>query len=171
MKDYSDMCIFDIMKVPTDELKELTIEEFAEEINHKGEVHIHSVTDKNYFNACGNISIDGVNVHLYISKDADGYRMHLAGRYCIDSFFNVYLSEHLLYGIYSYENGKHYRIAFEGNNPDIIISVLDRDGDKKQIIQADIRALIQKCEYDKYYEPKNIEMLTKTIEELKKLLD
>ena len=46
LKDYSDMCIFDLMKVPTDELKELTIEEFGNEIRTK-RVNIHPFADGN----------------------------------------------------------------------------------------------------------------------------
>lgn len=167
LKDYSDMCIFDLMKVPTDELKELTIEEFGNEIRTK-RVNIHPFADANNTDIHGNIYITGMDATIHIKNSDDENRMSIFGW---DSHLLIDISEHFIFGIYSYGNDKNYRIAFEGNSPDLLISSWNRDDDKTQIIQADIRALIQKCEHDKYYEPKNIEMLTKTIEELKKLLD
>lgn len=164
------MCIFDLMKVPTEELKELTIEEFVEEIRTK-RVNIYPFTDKRYFYVHGDIYIDAIHVHLYLGKHEDGYTMNIWGETNDYSSLNVYLSERIIFGIYSYGNGKNYRIAFEGNSPDLLISAWNRDKDKKQIIQDDIRALIRRYEREKEYEPNNIEIITKTVEELKKLLD
>ena len=120
MKDYSDMCIFELMKVPTDELKELIIEEFAKEINGK-RVNIHPFTDSKIN---GDFYIDAAQVHLYISEYEDGYKMHIWGETNGYSFLNVYFSERIIFGIYSYKNSKNYRIAFEGNSPDLLLTVV-----------------------------------------------
>ena len=66
LKDYSDMCIFDLMKVPTEELKELTIEEFAEEIRTK-KVNIHPFTNDDDSATHGNIYITGIDVTIHIT--------------------------------------------------------------------------------------------------------
>lgn len=158
------------MKVPTKELKELTIEEFAEEIRTK-RVNIHPFEDKKSFSVHGDIYIHAIQVHLYISEYEDGYKIHIWGETNGYSFLNVYLSERIIFGIYSYGNGKNYRIAFEGNSPDLLISAWNIDKDKKHIIQDDIRALIRRYEREKEYEPNNAEIITKTVGELKKLLD
>lgn len=166
MKDYSDMCIFDLMKVPIDELKELTIEKFADEIRTK-KVNIHPFTDNDNATIHGNIYITGMDATIHI-KNSDGEnRMSI---FEWDSHLLIDISEHFIFGIYSYENGKNYRIAFEGNNPDLLISAWKRDWNKKQIIQDDIRALIRKYERTKEYESNNTEILEKTVEKLKRLL-
>lgn len=167
LKDYSDMCIFDLMKVPTEELKELTIEEFAEEIRTK-KVNIHPFTNDDDSATHGNIYITGIDVTIHIKKSDDENRMSI---FEWDSHLLIDISEHFIFGIYSYENDKNYRIAFEGNSPDLLISVWKRDKDKKNIIQDDIRALIRKYERAKEYELDNVEIIEKTIGELKKLLD
>lgn len=171
MKDYSGMNVFDLMKVPINELKELTMEEFEKEINKKSEVSIHPFTDNYCIKPIGDIYIEGVNAHIYIYEYEDGYRMHIWGTPGRYSFLNVHLSENLVFGIYSYGNGKIYRIAFEGNNPDWLITAWNRDQDKKQIIQDDIRDIIRKYEYQKRYEPNNSELLADIIEKLKKIID
>lgn len=167
LKDYSDMCIFDLMKVPTEELKELTIEEFAEEIRTK-KVNIHPFTNNDDSATHGNIYITGMDATIHIKNSDDENRMSI---FEWDSHLLIDISEHFIFGIYSYGNGKNYRIAFEGNSPDLLISAWQRDGDKKHIIQDDIRALIRRYEREKEYEPNNVEIITKTVEELKKLLD
>lgn len=120
MKDYSDMCIFNLMKVSIEELKELTIEEFAKEINGK-RVNIYPFTDSKIN---GDIYIDAIQVNLYIIEYEDGYKMHIWGETNGYSFFNVYLSERIVFGIYSFGNGKNYRIAFVGNSPDLLLTVV-----------------------------------------------
>ena len=56
--------------------------------------------------------------------------MHIWGETNGYSFLNVYLSERIVFGIYSYGHGKNYRIAFEGNSPDLLISAWNRDKDE-----------------------------------------
>ena len=120
MKDYSDMCIFDLMKVPTDELKELTIEEFAEEINGK-RVNIHSFTDKNVLYVHGNIYISAMDANILVKNEDGENRISIFEG---DSHISINLSERIVFGIYSYGNNKSYRIAFEGNSPDLLLTVV-----------------------------------------------
>lgn len=171
MKDYSGMSIFELMKVPTDELKELTMEEFAEEINKKSNVSIHMVTDNYCIKPSGDIYIEGLNEHIYISEYEDGYKMHIWGTPGRYSSLDIHLSENIIFGIYSYGNGKIYRIALEGNNHDWLISAWNEKQDKKQIIQDDIRDLVRKYEYQKRYEPNNSEILADVIGKLKNIID
>ena len=120
MKDYSDMCIFDIMKVPTDELKELTIEEFAEEINGK-RVNIHPFTDKNILYVHGDIYISAMDANVLVKNEDGENRINI---FEWDSHIFINLSERIVFGIYSYGNNKSYRIAFEGNSPDLLLTVV-----------------------------------------------
>ena len=64
MKDFHDKNIFELMEVPIDDLQELTIEEFAEEINGK-RIDIHPFTEKNHLEVNGNIYISCL---LYTSR-------------------------------------------------------------------------------------------------------
>lgn len=166
MKDYSDMSIFELMKVPTSELKELTIEEFAEGIRNK-KVNIHPFENEKSSGIYGNIYISAIEATVFVKKEDGEYRMSI---FEWDSRLFIDISEHFIFGIYSYGNNKNYRIAFEGNSPDLLISAWNRDHDRKKIIQDDIRALIQKYERAKEYEHNNVEVITKTVEELKKLI-
>ncbi len=110
MKDYTDKNIFEMMEVPTDELKEISIEEFSKEIEGK-RVNIHP----SYNN--GDIVIGAMSANICI-KD---------GKITIfewDSHIHIGLSDRIIFGIYSYGNNKSYRIAFEGNSPDLLVTVV-----------------------------------------------
>lgn len=111
MKDYSDKNIFELMEVPADKLKELSVAEFAEKINGK-RVNIHP------FSEDGDLYINALDADILVDKD---------NRICIfggNSHLYISLSEAMVFGIYSYENGKSYRIAFEGNSPDLLLAVV-----------------------------------------------
>lgn len=120
MKDYSDMCIFDLMKVPTDELKELTIEEFAKVIDGK-RVNIHPFTDKNILYVHGDIYISAMDANILVKNEDGENRISI---FEWDSHISINLSERIVFGIYSYGNNKSYRIAFEGNSPDLLLTVI-----------------------------------------------
>lgn len=172
MKKYKDKDIFELMKVPTEKLKELTIEEFAKEINNKL-VNIEPIENNNYCSEInGDIYVIALHAHIYIRKYVDGYKMHMYGDSNGRSSFSVWLSENLVFGIYSYENDHLYRIAFEGNSHDLLISIWDIDRDYKKFLKEDIRALIQKYEYERKYDRNyNTEIITETLNELKKLIE
>ena len=119
MKDYSDMCIFDLMKVPTEELKELTIEEFAKVIDGK-RVNIHPFTDKNILYVHGDIYISAMDANILVKNEDGENRISI---FEWDSHISINLSERIVFGIYSYGNNKDYRIAFEGNSPDLLLTV------------------------------------------------
>ena len=111
MKNNSDKNIFELMAIPAYELKELSIAEFAEKINGK-KVNIHPSSEN------GDFYISAVNANILVDKD---------NRICIfewDSHLYIRLSENMIFGIYSYENKKSYRIAFDGNNPDLLLTVV-----------------------------------------------
>lgn len=110
MKDYSDKNIFELMKVPTKELKELFIEEFSKEIEGK-KVNIHPSSNN------GDFVVDAMGANIFIE---DGKIKIFA----FDSRFHISLSERILFGIYSYGNNKNYRIAIEGNSPDLLLTVV-----------------------------------------------
>ena len=120
MKDYSDMCIFDLMKVPTEELKELTIEEFAKVIDGK-RVNIHPFTDKNILYVHGDIYISAMDANILVKNENGENRISI---FEWDSHISINLSERIVFGIYSYGNNKSYRIAFEGNSPDLLLTVV-----------------------------------------------
>ncbi|MSS63682.1 hypothetical protein [Velocimicrobium porci] len=120
MKDYSDMCIFELMKVPTDELKELTIEEFAKIIDGK-RVNIHPFTNKNILYVHGDIYISAMNADILVKNEDGENRISI---FEWDSHIFINLSERIVFGIYSYGNNKSYRIAFEGNSPDLLLTVV-----------------------------------------------
>ena len=120
MKDYSDMCIFDLMKVPTEELKELTIEEFAKVIDGK-RVNIHPFTDKNILYVHGDIYISAMDANVLVKNEDGENRINI---FEWDSHISINLSERIVFGIYSYGNNKIYRIAFEGNSPDLLLTVV-----------------------------------------------
>ena len=120
MKDYSDMCIFDLMKVPTEELKELTIEEFAKVIDGK-RVNIHPFTDKNILYVHGDIYISAMDANVLVKNEDGENRINI---FEWDSHISINLSERIVFGLYSYGNNKSYRIAFEGNSPDLLLTVV-----------------------------------------------
>ena len=110
MKDYTDMNIFELMEVSTKELKELSVEEFSKEIEGK-KVNIHPSSNN------GDFVVDAMGANIFIE---DGKIKILAFGSC----FHIRLSEKTLFGIYSYGNNKNYRIAFEGNSPDLLVTVV-----------------------------------------------
>ncbi len=123
MKDFQDKNIFELIEISTDDLQELTIEEFAEEINGK-KVNIHPFTEKDCSVENGDVYITALKANIYIEKDIDGYRINLWGDTNGHSFFRTNLSENIIYGIYSYGDDKDYRLAFEGNSPDVLIAIV-----------------------------------------------
>ena len=114
MNDYNDKNIFKLMEVPTDKLKELSIEEFAKVINGK-RVNIHPFTDK------GDIYLSAMNADILV-KNEEGINRITIFEY--DSHLYMSLSEKIIFGIYSYENNKSYRISFDGNSPDLLVTVV-----------------------------------------------
>ena len=120
MKDYSDMCIFDLMKVPTEELKEFTIAEFAKVIHGK-RVNISPFTDKNILYVHGDIYISAMDANVLVKNEDGENRINI---FEWDSHISINLSERIVFGIYSYGNNKSYRIAFEGNSPDLLLTVV-----------------------------------------------
>lgn len=131
--DFNDKNIFELMEVPIEELKELPIENFAEGINGKM-VNIHPFTENKRLEVNGNIYISARNVNVLVKKDSDGHRISIWGESTAYSQLSINLSEHFIFGIYSYGNDKSYRIAFEGNSPDLLVSVIggrvDREKDE-----------------------------------------
>lgn len=128
--DFTNKNIFELMEVPVEKLKELSIEKFAEEINGR-RVHIHPFTESKCSDIKGSIYISATNVNVFVKKESDGYRISIWGVSNADSQLYVNLSENIIFGIYSYENGKSYRIAFEGNSPDLLITVVGGRVDMK----------------------------------------
>ena len=111
MKDYLNKNIFELMEVSADDLKELSIAQFAEKINGK-RINIHP------FSESGHLYISALDANILVDKDS---RICISGK---DSHLHISLSETMVFGIYSYENGKSFRIAFEGNSPDLLLTVV-----------------------------------------------
>lgn len=128
--DFTDKNIFELMEVPIEGLEELSIEDFAEKINGK-KVNIHPFTENERLDAIGNIYISATNVNVLVQNDSGSYRISIWGESSAKSQLYVNLSENFIFGIYSYENGKSYRIAFEGNSPDLLVTVVGGRVDKK----------------------------------------
>ncbi len=110
--DFQEKNIFELMEVSTDELQELTIEEFAEEINGK-KVNIHPLSEQ------GDIVISAMNADILIRANQKKITI-----FEYDSHIHIDLSENIIFGIYSYGNDKDYRLAFEGNSPDLLITIV-----------------------------------------------
>lgn len=128
--DFTNKCIFELMEVPKEELKELSIEEFAEKINGK-RANIHPYTETGRLDVSGNIYISAINVNVLVKKESDEYRVSIWREPTADSQLSINLSENFIFGIYSYENGKSYRIAFEGNSPDLLVTAIGGRVDRK----------------------------------------
>lgn len=111
MKDYSDKNIFELMAISSKELKELSIADFAEKINGK-RVNIHPSSES------GHLYISALDANILVDKDS---RICIFGQ---DSHLHISLSETMVFGIYAYENSKSYRIAFDGNSPDLLLTVV-----------------------------------------------
>lgn len=129
--DFNDKNIFELMKAPIEELKELSIEDFAKRIDNK-KVNFHPFTGNEHLDANGNIYISATNVNVLVQNDSGGYRISIWGESSAKSQLYVNLSENFIFGIYSYENGKSYRIAFEGNSPDLLVTVVGGRVDRKK---------------------------------------
>lgn len=150
---YSGKCIFKLMEIPSDELKELTIEEFAREIGRNSKVNIHAHSDN------GDFVLGAYNANILVNNEGGVNRMHI---FEWDSYITFNISERVLFGIYSYENNKNYRISFEGNSPDLLITKWN-DRDNKKTIKEATRSIIMKYKmYDN-----NID----AIQELKELIE
>ena len=128
--DFTNKNIFELMEVPKEKLKELSIEEFAETINGK-KVNINPFTKNETLQVNGNIYISATNVNILVQNDSGSYRIGIWGDSTANSQLYVNLSENFIFGIYSYENGKSYRIAFEGNSPDLLVTVVGGRVDRK----------------------------------------
>lgn len=128
--DFTNKNIFELMEVPKEKLKELSIEEFAETINGK-RVNINPYTKNETLEVNGNIYISATNVNVLVQNDSGSYRISIWGDSTANSQLFVNLSENFIFGIYSYENGKSYRIAFEGNSPDLLVTVVGGRVDRK----------------------------------------
>lgn len=157
MNNYEDKNIFELMEVPTDELKEITMEEFAKEINNK-KVNIHTSTDS------GDIVIGGIRSHIFVREYSDGYRVSMWSDSTGYSHLIFEFSENIIFGIYSYENNKNYRIAFEGNSPDLLITVYDITRNDKRALKRDIYSIITNYKYSDFDEKSDM------IGELKELI-
>lgn len=127
MKDYSDKYSFELMEIPNSELKEISIEEFEKAMQWKV-VSIESSIRG------GDICIEAKNARIVVHKGEYGYRIRLF----IEAFKTVNvngdkiqerkklsfeLSERVIWGIYSYQDNKHYRIELDGNNPNLLIRI------------------------------------------------
>jgi hypothetical protein len=128
--NFTNKNIFELMEVPIENLKEFSIEEFTEEINGK-RVHIHPFTESKCSDIKGNIYISATNVNVFVKKESDGHRIGIWGESTVNSQLYVNLSEDIIFGIYSYGKGKSYRVAFEGNSPDLLIIVVGGRVDRK----------------------------------------
>lgn len=129
--DLNDKNIFELMEVPEEKLKELSIEEFSEVINGK-RVNIQPFSENKCLDVNGNIYISAHNVNVFVKKESDGYRLSIWGESTAYSQLSINLLENFIFGIYSYENGRSYRIAFEGNSPDLLITAIGGRVNKKK---------------------------------------
>lgn len=150
------------MKIPIEELKEITMEEFGNEMQNK-RIYICPFTNKNCFYVCGDIYIYGMGVHIAVKNEDGVNRIRIFER---GSYLSINISENYIFGIYSYGNNKDYRIALEGNNPDLLISIYGYDYERNII--CDIYSIIQKYDYKKYEKNKYV---TDMVEKLKKIVN
>lgn len=108
MKDYSDKNIFELMKIPINELKELSIEELIKKISGKKVNVIPSSNNGDLL-----ISVVGADISIRNGKIVLEDHLH----------FHIELSEKMIFGIYSYGDDENYKIELEGNNPDLLLTV------------------------------------------------
>lgn len=120
MKDFSNYNLPELMGASTDELQELSFEEFSKEVDGK-RINIHPFSEN------GNIVIGAMNANILIR---DNQKTITIFEY--DSHIYIDLSENILFALYSYGNDKNYRIAFEGNSPDLLITVIGGRLNKKE---------------------------------------
>lgn len=112
MKDFSNYNLPELMRVSTDELQELSFEEFGKEVSGK-RINIHPFSEN------GDIVIGAMNADILIRDNQKAISI-----FEYDSHIHIDLSENILFAFYSYGNDKNYRIAFEGNSPDLLITVV-----------------------------------------------
>ena len=124
-EDFTDKNIFGLMEVPKEKLKGLSIEKFAEAISGK-KANIHPFTKNGTLEVNGNIYISATNANILVQNDSG-----IWGDSAANSQLYVNLSGNFIFGIYSYENGKSYRVAFEGNSPDLLVTVVGGRVDRK----------------------------------------
>lgn len=120
MKDFSNYNLPELMEVFTDELQELSFEEFDKEVSGK-RINIHPFSDN------GDIVIGAMNANILIRDNQKAISI-----FEYDSHIHIDLSENILFAFYSYGNDKNYRIAFEGNSPDLLITVVGGRLNKKE---------------------------------------
>lgn len=111
-KDFGNCNIFELMEVSTDELHELSLEEFGNEINGK-RINIHPFSEN------GDIVIGAMNADILVNSD-----QRTIAIFEYDSHIHIDFSGNILFAVYSYGNGKNYRVAFEGNSPDLLITIV-----------------------------------------------
>lgn len=112
MKDFSSYNIPELMGVSTNELQELSFEEFGKEVSGK-RINVHPFSEN------GDIVIDAMNANILIRDNQKAISI-----FEYDSHIHIDLSENILFALYSYGNDKNYRIAFEGNSPDLLITIV-----------------------------------------------
>ncbi len=120
MKDFSNYNLLELIEVSTDELQELSFEEFGNELGRK-RINIHPFSEN------GDIVIGAMNADILIR---DNQKTITIFEY--DSHIHIDLSENIVFALYSYGNGKNYKIAFEGNSPDLLITVVGGRLNKKE---------------------------------------
>ena len=120
MKDFRNYNLPELMEVSTDELQELSFKEFGKEVSGK-RINIHPFSEN------GDIVIGAMNANILISDNQKAITI-----FEYDSHIHIDLSENILFALYSYGNDKNYRIAFEGNSPDLLITVVGGRLNKKE---------------------------------------
>jgi len=112
MTDFSNYSIPELLEVPTDELQELSFEEFSNEVSGK-RINIHPFLEN------GDFVIGAMNANILIENSQRTITI-----FEYDPHINIGLSENIIFALYSYENDKNYRIAFDGNSSDLLITVV-----------------------------------------------
>lgn len=120
MKDFSNYNLLELMRVSTDELQELSFGEFSNEVSGK-RINIHPFSEN------GDIVIGAMNADILVKLNQSTITI-----FEYDSHIHIDLSENILFALYSYGNDKNYRIAFEGNSPDLLITVVGGRLNKKE---------------------------------------
>lgn len=120
MKDFGSYNISELMGVSTDELQELSFEKFGKELDGK-RINIHPFSEK------GDIVVGAMNASILVNSSQKTISI-----FEYDSHIHIDLSENILFALYSYVNEKNYRIAFEGNSPDLLITVVGGRLNKKE---------------------------------------
>ena len=120
MKDFSNYSIPELKEVSTDELQGLSFEEFGNELNGK-KINICPISEN------GDIVIGAMNADILVNYDQ---RTIMIFEY--DSHIHIHLSENIIFALYSYGNNKNYRIAFEGNSSDLLVTIVGGRLNKKE---------------------------------------